>query len=163
MLGKHTVTLAMMEGSLNRPTQLLPKEDVAVVIWGDKITDDISHTIRFQASKEEARKYWGNKKKNLWPNKHFDKVDWEHLDLRLKINPTYTKSGEESSTLSIPSKHSGRQRSPWSTRLLPPPVNTGTEWPPPTTMTPLSHMEKPSQTLVPHTLPPKSQSSCRAR
>jgi hypothetical protein len=83
--------LAMMEGSLNKPTQLLPKEDVAVVIWGDKITDDISHTIRFQASKEEARKYWGNKKKNLWPNKHFDKVNWEHLDLVHKNKPNMYK------------------------------------------------------------------------
>jgi hypothetical protein len=72
MLAKHTVTLAMTEGFHNRPTQLLPKEDVAVVIWGNKITDDISHTIRFQASKEVARKYWGNKKKNPWPSKHFN-------------------------------------------------------------------------------------------
>ncbi len=65
MLAKHAVTLAMTEGSYNRPTQLLPKEDVAVVIWGNKITDDISHSIRFQASKEVARKYLANKKRNL--------------------------------------------------------------------------------------------------
>jgi hypothetical protein len=162
-LAKHAVTLAMTEGSLNRPTQLLPKEDVAVVIWGNKITDDISHTIRFQASKEEARKYWGNKKKNLWPSKRSDKVDWEHLNLHLKINPTCTKSGEELSTLSIPSKHSGRQRSPWSTRPLPPPVNMGTEWPPPPTTTPLSHMGILLGTLVPRTPSPKNQSSHRAQ
>jgi hypothetical protein len=65
----------MTEGSYNKPTQLLPKEDVAVVIWGNKITDDISHTIRLQASKEAAKKYWGNKKKNPWTNKRSDKVD----------------------------------------------------------------------------------------
>ncbi len=59
-LAKQAVTLAMLEGSYNRPTQLLPKEDVAVVIWGNKITNDISHTIRFQASKEASRKYLGN-------------------------------------------------------------------------------------------------------
>jgi hypothetical protein len=74
----------MTEGSHNRPTQPLPKEDVAVVIWGNKITDNISHTIRFQARKEAARKYWGNKKKNPWPNERVDKVDWETLDLVLK-------------------------------------------------------------------------------
>ncbi len=79
--------LTMMESSCNRPTQLLPKENVAVVIWGNNIINDISHTIRFQASKEAARKYWGNKKKNPWPNKHFNKVDWEHLDLVLKNKP----------------------------------------------------------------------------
>jgi hypothetical protein len=39
----------------------------------------------------------------------------------------------------------------------------GTEWPPPTTTTLLSHMEKPSQTLVLHTPPSKNQSSRRAR
>ncbi len=87
MLAKHAVTSAMMEGSYNRPTQLLPKEDVEVVIWGNNITNDISHTIRFQASKEAARKYWGNKKKKPWPNACFDKVDWEHLDLALKNKP----------------------------------------------------------------------------
>jgi hypothetical protein len=49
MLAKHAVTLAtMMEGSYNRPTQLLPKEDEAVAIWGNKITDNISHFINFK-------------------------------------------------------------------------------------------------------------------
>jgi hypothetical protein len=91
MLANHAVTLGMMEGSYNRPTQLLPKEDVAVIIWGNKITDKISHTIRFQASKEVARKYLGNKKNNLWPNKQFEEVDWEHLDLVLKNKPNRYK------------------------------------------------------------------------
>ncbi len=90
-LAKHTVTSAMTEGSHNRPTQLLPKKDVAVVFLGNKITDDISHTIRFKAIKEAARKYWGTKKKILWPNERFDKVDWEHLDLVLKNKPDMYK------------------------------------------------------------------------
>jgi hypothetical protein len=81
---KHAVTSALMEGSHNRPSQLLPKEHVAVKIWGNKITDIIFHTIRFQASKEAARKYWGNKKKKPWPNKCFNEVNWEHLDLKNK-------------------------------------------------------------------------------
>ena len=55
MLAKQAVTLAMMQGYHDRPTQLLPKEDVAVVIWGNKITDDISSPIRFYGSKEVAR------------------------------------------------------------------------------------------------------------
>ena len=59
-------------------------ELVAVAhIWGTKVTHDISHPIRFHASKEVARQYLGNKKKNSWPNKQFDKVDLEHLDLVL--------------------------------------------------------------------------------
>ncbi len=74
----------MTEGYYKRSTQLLPKEDIAVVIWGNKITDTISHSIRFHASKEMARQYLGNRKKNSWPNEHFNEVDWEHLDLALK-------------------------------------------------------------------------------
>ena len=54
-LAKQAVTLAMTQGYHDRPTQLLPKEDVAVVIWGNKITDDVSSPIRFHASKEVAR------------------------------------------------------------------------------------------------------------
>jgi len=64
MLAKQAVTSAMTQGYHDRPTQLLPKEDVAVVIWGNKITDDISSPIRFYASKEVARQYLGNRKKN---------------------------------------------------------------------------------------------------
>jgi hypothetical protein len=54
----------MIEGYYDRPTPLLPKEDVAVIIWGNKVTDNISSSIRFHASKEVARKYLGNWKKN---------------------------------------------------------------------------------------------------
>ncbi len=78
------MTSAMTAGTYKRPTHLLTREDIAVVIWGHKITDNISHSIRFHASKEVARQYLGNRKKNPWPNKRFDKVDWEHLDLALK-------------------------------------------------------------------------------
>ncbi len=87
-LAKQAVTLAMTQGYHDRPTQLPPKEDVAVVIGGNKITDDISNPIRFHASKEVARQYLGSRKKIPWPNKKFDKVDWEHLDLAMK-----TKTG----------------------------------------------------------------------
>jgi len=77
----------MTQGYHDRPTQLLPKEDVAVVIWGSKITDDVSSPIRFHASKEVARQYLGNMKKNPWTNEKFDEVDWEHLELAMKTKP----------------------------------------------------------------------------
>jgi hypothetical protein len=67
-LAKQAVTLAMTQGYHDRSTHLLPKEDVAVVVWGNKITNDISYPIRFCASKEVARQYLGNRKKNPWPN-----------------------------------------------------------------------------------------------
>ena len=90
-MAKQAVTLAMMQGYHDRPTQLLPKEDVAVVIWGNKITDDISSPLRFHASKEVARRYLGNRKKNPWPNEQFDKVEWEHLELAMKTKPDMYK------------------------------------------------------------------------
>ena len=36
-LAKQAVNLAMTQGYHDRPTQLLPKEDVAVIIWGNKL------------------------------------------------------------------------------------------------------------------------------
>ncbi len=65
-------------------TQLLPKEDVALVIWGTKITGGISPHLRFHASKEVARRYLTSCSKDKWSNDRFDTVDWEHLDLALK-------------------------------------------------------------------------------
>ncbi len=97
-LAKQAMTSTMTKGYYKRPTQLLPKEDIAVVIWGNKITDNISHSIRFHTSKEMARQYLGNRKNNSWPNEHFDKVDWEYLDLALKTNQTCTKSGDPNRT-----------------------------------------------------------------
>jgi hypothetical protein len=74
-LAKQLVNLAMMQGYHDRPTDLLPKEDVAVIIWGNKITNDISYPIRFHASKEVARRYLCNRKKDPWLNKQFNEVD----------------------------------------------------------------------------------------
>ena len=90
-LAKQAVKIALTQGYHDRPTQLLPKEDVAVVIWGNKITDDVSSSIRFHASKEEARRYLGTRKKKPWSNEQFDEVDWEHLELALKTKPDMYK------------------------------------------------------------------------
>ena len=60
---------------------MLPLEDVAIVIWGNKITNDVSHPVRFHASKEVARRILTDTKK--WPQDRFDEVDWEHLDLAM--------------------------------------------------------------------------------
>jgi hypothetical protein len=46
-LAKRSVTTVINHGYHDRPTQLLPKEDVALVIWGNKITGNISPHLRF--------------------------------------------------------------------------------------------------------------------
>ncbi len=67
----------------NRTTQLLPNEDVALVIWGNKVTGDIVPVLHFHSSKEAARKYLTLQKRNPWPSERFNKVDWEHLNIAL--------------------------------------------------------------------------------
>jgi hypothetical protein len=51
------LTIAIIYGNHDRQSQLLPKEDVPLVIWGTKITGNILPPLRFHASKEVARKY----------------------------------------------------------------------------------------------------------
>jgi hypothetical protein len=83
-LAKRSVTTAINHGYHDRPTQLLPKEDMALVIWGNKITGDVSLHLRFHANKEVARRYLTSRPRDKWPNDRFDAVDWELLDLALK-------------------------------------------------------------------------------
>jgi hypothetical protein len=84
-LAKKSITTVIIHGYHDRQSQLLPKEDVALVTWGTKITGNILPPLRFYASNEVARKeYLATRKKDNWSNKHFDAVDWEHLDLALK-------------------------------------------------------------------------------
>jgi hypothetical protein len=58
ILAKQAVTNAIMKGCHNSPTQILPREDVALIVWGDKIMGDVSSSLRFHASKSVARKYY---------------------------------------------------------------------------------------------------------
>jgi hypothetical protein len=83
-LAKKSITSAIIHGYDDRQSQLLPKEDVALVIWGTKITGGILPPLRFHASEEVARKYLAIRKKGKWSNKCFNVADWEHMDLALK-------------------------------------------------------------------------------
>jgi hypothetical protein len=83
-LAKKSITTSIIHGYHDRQSQLLPKEDVALVIWVNKITGNLSPPLWFHASKEVARKYLTTCKKDKWSNKRFNMVDWEHLDLALK-------------------------------------------------------------------------------
>ncbi len=55
-----------------------------LVIWGNKVTGDISTPLRFHASKELLRRYLQTRTRDKWTNKRFEEVDWEHLDIVLK-------------------------------------------------------------------------------
>jgi hypothetical protein len=98
MLAKKAVAIAFLEEYHNRTTQLLPNEDVALVIWGNKVTGDIAPVLRFHASNKAARKYLTLQKRNPWPSKRFNEVDWEHLNIALKTRRTCTKCGGPSRT-----------------------------------------------------------------
>jgi hypothetical protein len=83
-MAKIPITLAINNGYHGRQFQFLPKEDVALVIWGNKVTGNILPPLQFHASKEVARRHLATRKKDKWSNKCFNAVDWEHLDLALK-------------------------------------------------------------------------------
>jgi hypothetical protein len=79
------VTTAIIEGYHKRQAQILPQEDVTLVVWGDKVTGNISGPLRFRTSKSVTRKYHiHQRKKGKWTHEQFKEVDWEHLDLVLK-------------------------------------------------------------------------------
>jgi hypothetical protein len=86
ILVKKALTNAIISRYHDRPTQLLPRKDVALVIWGNKVTGNISPSLCFHASKELARNYLRNRTRtrDKWPNKRFEEVDWEHLEQALK-------------------------------------------------------------------------------
>jgi hypothetical protein len=75
---------AIMQGYHDTPIQILPQEDVALIVWGNIVTGDVSVPLRFHASKTVARKYLQQQKHNKWMAKQFEEVNWEHLDLALK-------------------------------------------------------------------------------
>ncbi len=74
-LAKKALSSAIISGYHDRPTQILPCEDVALVIWGNKVTGDIYTPLRFHASKKLARNYLWTRTRDKWPDKRFDEVD----------------------------------------------------------------------------------------
>ena len=76
---KAAVHRAITFGYTNAPPQTLPRKDVSIIIWGNKITNDVSQPVRFHASKELAQMLLTDTRR--WPQDRFNEVDWEHLDL----------------------------------------------------------------------------------
>ena len=66
---------------------MLPREDVALIINGNKVTNDISQPLRFHESKTSARRFLTTKKTKRWTEECFDEIDWDHLELALKNKP----------------------------------------------------------------------------
>jgi hypothetical protein len=58
MLAKHTMTLATMEGPYNRPTQLLPREDVAVVLGETKSPTTFPIPSDFKQARKRPGSIW---------------------------------------------------------------------------------------------------------
>ena len=83
-LAKRAITIAIKDGYQQRSTQILPREDVAIIIKGNKVTNDIAQPLRFHASKESAQNFLTTRKRNQWSEEGFNEVDWEHLELAQK-------------------------------------------------------------------------------
>jgi hypothetical protein len=56
-LVKRAVASAIIQGYHKTPKQLLPREDVVLIVWGNEVTGDFSRPLRFHASKAVAKKY----------------------------------------------------------------------------------------------------------
>ncbi len=72
-LAKKAITMAIIKGYHDKPTQILPRKDVTLVIWGSKATGNISTPLHFYASKELARNYLRTCTRNEWFIELFDK------------------------------------------------------------------------------------------
>jgi hypothetical protein len=82
-LAKRAVMMEITQGYHKTPTQILPWEDVALIVWGNKVARDVSVPLLFHASKIIARKYLQQWKHNKWMAEQFEGVNWDHLDLAL--------------------------------------------------------------------------------
>ena len=81
-LAKMTVDKWIHHGLLRPGLQLLPREDAAFIVGGQKVTGDIGEAIRFAKGMEEARDFLVGSEK--WSNEKFDEVDWKALDKTLR-------------------------------------------------------------------------------
>jgi hypothetical protein len=98
-LAKKAILTAIISGYHDWPTQILPRKDVALVIWSNKVTGDISTPLRFHASKELVRNYLSTRTRDKWSNERFDEVDWEHHELALKNKADMYKVWRSKQTL----------------------------------------------------------------
>jgi hypothetical protein len=98
-LAKKAISTAIISGYHNRPTQILPCKDVALMIWVNKVTGNISTPLHFHASKELARNYLSTRTRDKWPNERFNEIDWEHLKLALKNKADMYKVWQSKQTL----------------------------------------------------------------
>jgi hypothetical protein len=98
-LAKKAISTVIILGYHNRPTQILPREDVVLVIWGNKVSGNISTLLCFHASKELAKNYLFTHTRDKWPNECFNEVDWEHLELALKNKADMYKVWQSKQTL----------------------------------------------------------------
>jgi hypothetical protein len=70
------VTIAIIHSCHEGQAQILSQEDITLIVWGDKVTGDISGPLRFHASKAVARKYHiHQQKKGNWTHEQFKEVD----------------------------------------------------------------------------------------
>jgi hypothetical protein len=60
---KRSVTSAIIQGYHETPTQLLPRDNVALIVWGNKVTGDVSGPLRFHTNKRLPKNIFNNKKR----------------------------------------------------------------------------------------------------
>ena len=98
LLAKQAVQDFITNPSERSPEgQLLPREQAAVFVAGEKQTSDTANALRFALGMMDAKKFFtrpvllkndSNKGGLGWQGKRFDTIDWESLDKALSSKPT---------------------------------------------------------------------------
>ena len=81
-----TATKTFQEGKDLLSTDLLPLEHVALYIDGHKLSTDISHPLRMECSRIQAKKFLCSRRG--WTAAQFDAVDWSALNNTLSTKST---------------------------------------------------------------------------
>jgi hypothetical protein len=97
LLAKQAVQEYISQPVDRRPThQLLPREQVAAIVSGEKLTSDTAAAIRFALGTIEARRFFtrpiniknqSNKGGLGWHGSKFDAIDWKTLERTLASKP----------------------------------------------------------------------------
>jgi hypothetical protein len=75
ILAKQAVSKAIIDGYHEGQAQLLPREDTALIVWGDKVTGNISSPICFHARRQfPASTISTNKRKTNGPINNLKKL-----------------------------------------------------------------------------------------
>jgi hypothetical protein len=88
-LAKAAVQKSFTHNQIRTEKQTLPREGIAVFVGGEKMTSGMDKAVRYDISKQQARKFLTEeiKPSKRWTDVQFDEVAWDWLDGTLASKP----------------------------------------------------------------------------